>query len=128
MLNKNKLKIGNIKATVEAIYALLLRGTDILADDEIAKITIGSMNIDAANDPEIKTDAGTGYFKKAWDGSQIQKDWADISVEKSNNTVSWGAVYWQYFEQLDNIKSFDETALKINKKLFVERRLVANLL
>ncbi|MDY0314228.1 MAG: alpha-2-macroglobulin family protein, partial [Bacteroidales bacterium] len=110
------------KATVEAIYALLLRGTDILADDEIAKITIGSMNIDAANDPEIKTDAGTGYFKKAWDGSQIQKDWADISVEKSNNTVSWGAVYWQYFEQLDNIKSFDETALKINKKLFVERR------
>jgi len=111
------------KATVEAIYALLLRGTDILADDEIAKITIGSMNIDAANDPEIKTDAGTGYFKKAWDGSQIQKDWADISVEKSNNTVSWGAVYWQYFEQLDNIKSFDETALKIDKKLFVERRL-----
>ncbi|MDD3739889.1 MAG: alpha-2-macroglobulin family protein, partial [Bacteroidales bacterium] len=110
------------KATAEAIYALLLRGTDMLADDEIAIITVGSMKIDAANDPEIKTDAGTGYFKKAWDGSLVKPEWGDITVSKTSNTVSWGAVYWQYFEQLDKITTFEETPLTINKKLFVERR------
>ncbi|HOZ29672.1 MAG TPA: alpha-2-macroglobulin family protein [Bacteroidales bacterium] len=110
------------KATAEAIYALLLRGTDMLADDEIAIITVGSMKIDAANDPEIKTDAGTGYFKKAWDGSLVKPEWGDVTVSKTSNTVSWGAVYWQYFEQLDKITTFEETPLTINKKLFVERR------
>jgi len=110
------------KATAEAIYALLLRGSDMLADDEIAIITVGSMKIDAANDPEIKTDAGTGYFKKAWDGSLVKPEWGDITVTKSSNTVSWGAVYWQYFEQLDKITTFEETPLTIKKKLFVERR------
>ncbi len=110
------------KATADAIYALLLRGTDMLSDDEVAVITVGSMKIDAANDPEIKTDAGTGYFKKAWDGSLVKPEWGDVTVTKSSNTVSWGAVYWQYFEQLDKITTFEETPLTINKKLFVERR------
>lgn len=110
------------KATSDAIYALLLRGTNMLTDDEIAIITIGSMTIDADKDPEIKTDAGTGYFKKSWDGSLVKPEWGDVTVTKKSNTVSWGAIYWQYFEQLDKITTFEETPLTINKKLFVERR------
>ncbi len=110
------------KATSEAIYALLLGGSDILSEDEEIKINIGDLIIEPANDDEIKTEAGTGYFKKSWDGTFIKPDWANISVEKTKNTVSWGAVYWQYFEQLDKIKGFEDTPLKINKELFVERR------
>ena len=110
------------KATAEAIYALLLRGTNLLSDDAMATIQIGSMKIDPENDPEIKTEAGTGYFKKSWDGSLVKPEWGDVKVTKSTNTVSWGAIYWQYFEQLDKITDFEETPLKINKKLFVERR------
>ena len=34
--------------------------------------------------------------------------------------MAWGAVYWQYFEQLDKITPA-ETPLKLEKKLFVER-------
>ena len=45
-----------------------------------------------------------------------------MSVTKNANSVAWGAVYWQYFEQLDKIKQFEETPLTINKQLFVERR------
>ncbi|MDD2636505.1 MAG: alpha-2-macroglobulin family protein, partial [Bacteroidales bacterium] len=110
------------KATAEAIYALLLRGTNLLSDDSMAIIEIGDMKIDPANDPEIKTEAGTGYFKKAWDGSMVKPEWGNVKVTKTNSTVSWGAVYWQYFEQLDKITEFEETPLTINKKLFVQRR------
>jgi uncharacterized protein YfaS (alpha-2-macroglobulin family) len=110
------------KATAEAIYALLLRGTNLLSDDSMAVIQVGNMKIDPQNDPEIKTEAGTGYFKKAWDGNMVDSNWGDVKVTKSSNTVSWGAVYWQYFEQLDKITEFEETPLTINKKLFVQRR------
>jgi uncharacterized protein YfaS (alpha-2-macroglobulin family) len=110
------------KATTEAIYALLLQGANLLAETDFPSIKIGDMTIDVAADPEIKTEAGTGYFKKRWDGSQVQADWGNVSVTKKENTVAWGAVYWQYFEQLDNIKQFEETPLTIKKQLFVERR------
>jgi uncharacterized protein YfaS (alpha-2-macroglobulin family) len=33
---------------------------------------------------------------------------------------SWGAVYWQYFEQLDKITPH-ETPLKLKKQLFIEK-------
>jgi len=110
------------KATTEAIYALLLQGTNLLAETDFPIIKVGDMTIDPASDTEIKTEAGTGYFQKRWDGSLITPDWAHVSVTKKSNTVAWGAVYWQYFEQLDKIKQFEETPLKINKQLFVERR------
>ena len=109
------------KATTEAIYALLLQGTNLLSETDYPIITVGNQSLDVANDPEIKTEAGTGYFKKSWESSEISSDFGNISVTKKQNTVSWGAVYWQYFEQLDKIKIFKETPLKINKKLFVER-------
>jgi len=110
------------KATTEAIYALLLQGTNLLAETDYPIIKIADMTIDPAADPEINNEAGTGYFKKRWDGSLINPDWGNVSVTKKSNSVSWGAVYWQYFEQLDKIKQFEETPLTIKKQLFVERR------
>ncbi|MDR2010634.1 MAG: hypothetical protein LBQ22_09150 [Bacteroidales bacterium] len=109
------------KATAEAIYALLLKGTDLLKETDFPEIKIGDMLINVS-DPEIKTEAGTGYFKKTWNGTDIKPEWGNVSITKAKNTVSWGAVYWQYFEQLDKITEFEDTPLKINKKLFVERR------
>ena len=110
------------KATTEAIYALLLQGVNLLAETDYPIIKIADMTIDTADDPEIKTEAGTGYFKKRWDGSLVNSNWSNVSVTKKSNSVSWGAVYWQYFEQLDKIKQFEETPLTIKKQLFVERR------
>jgi uncharacterized protein YfaS (alpha-2-macroglobulin family) len=44
----------------------------------------------------------------------------NITVTKQEAGVAWGAVYWQYFEQLDKIKTH-ETPLKLNKKLFLQQ-------
>ena len=43
---------------------------------------------------------------------------AEVKISNPNNVVSWGALYWQYFEQLDKITTFEETPLSIKKKLF----------
>lgn len=109
------------KATAEACYALLLTGDNWLASEELATITVGKYTLDPNKMPELKAEAGTGYFKTAWAGDQISADMANITVNKPDNGVAWGAVYWQYFEQLDKI-TFAETPLAIKKQLFLEKK------
>ena len=107
------------RATADACYALLLQGTDILATDASVDITIGNEVIDPAKREDTKVEAGTGYFKTAWTADQISKEMGNIKVAKNSDGVAWGAVYWQYFEQLDQITPA-ETPLQIKKQLFVE--------
>ena len=112
------------KQTTEAVYALLLKGTDLLASDELVEITLGGKPIQyvdeaVKDDPyKVKAEAGTGYFKTAWSGEQVKPSMGDIKVTKKDNGVAWGAAYWQYFEDLDKI-TFAETNLKLQKQLFL---------
>jgi uncharacterized protein YfaS (alpha-2-macroglobulin family) len=108
------------KATTEAVYALLLRGTDLLSSDKQVAVTVGNTLVDPFKLEGNKPEAGTGYFKTSWDAGQIKPEMGKISVVKSDEGIAWGAMYWQYFEQLDKITPA-QTPLKLDKKLFVER-------
>lgn len=108
------------KATVEACYALLLRGTDFLSQSEIAEIKINDRIIDPTQMDGVDVEAGTGYFKTAWSGGEIVPEMGNVEVTNKNQVVAWGALYWQYYEDLDKITPH-ETPLKLDKKLFVER-------
>ncbi|WP_118972280.1 alpha-2-macroglobulin family protein [Taibaiella koreensis] len=110
------------KATADACYALLLKGSDWLTAEPVVTIKLGQETIRST---EIKTEAGTGYFKKRYPGLDVKNDMGTIKVkvdnqQGSNTGVSWGAVYWQYFEDLDKITGA-ATPLSIKKQLFVER-------
>lgn len=107
------------KATSEAIYALLLRGTDLLASDNLVDISVGGQKVNPYQSQKMP-EAGTGYFKTSWNTTEIKPEMGNITVSKSDDGVAWGAMYWQYFEQLDKITPA-ATPLKIDKKLFVER-------
>lgn len=109
------------KATVEAIYALILRGTDQLASDELVRVKLGGMKIDPRKMDDVKVEAGTGYFKTSWSGGEVKPEMGNIQVEKVDEGIAWGAVYWQYFEQLDNITKH-KTPLQLTKKMFVEEQ------
>jgi hypothetical protein len=123
------------RETAEACYALLLspltpqggnlESTFISQEKEVT-VTLGNMIIKSADN---KTEAGTGYFKQTITGEKVQQGMGNINVSlhsvdnkttSSNSRTSWGAVYWQYFEELDKISSA-ETPLKLVKKLFVEK-------
>ncbi len=108
------------KATVEAVYALLLRGTDLLASDALVQVKLGSTEVNPRQMDDIKVEAGTGYFKTAWSGKEIVPEMGNITVTKTDDGIAWGAVYWQYFEDLDRITAH-ETPLKLEKQLFIER-------
>jgi len=103
------------KATAAACYALLMTGDNWLLDDKDIEITMGGEKLDQS---KIKKEAGTGYFKTTWEANEIKPEMANIKITNPNNVVAWGALYWQYFENLDKITHFKETPLKLNKKLF----------
>jgi len=108
------------KATSDAIYALLLQGSDWLTNEPTVAVSLGREKIRST---DISAEAGTGYFKKRFEGNAVKADMGRITVKVDklqNDGVSWGAVYWQYFEDLDKIKRA-ETPLRLNKKLFIQR-------
>ena len=131
------------KATADACYALLLNGGNWLASEQTVSIQLGAYQI---NSNEVKSEAGTGYFKKQIPGDQVLPDMGNIQVNLSQKTdatpnaqrltpnaerssvigqpstanPSWGAIYWQYFENLDKITTA-QTQLSINKNLFIEK-------
>ncbi len=108
------------KATVEACYALLRRGSDALASSKLVDIKVGNEVIDPTKRPDAKVEAGTGYFKTAWQANEITSDMGKITITKTDDGVAWGAMYWQYFEQLDKITPA-ETPLKLKKDLFLQQ-------
>lgn len=101
------------KATAEACYALLLRGTDLLENTENVTIKVNGKLVDPKD-----REAGTGYFKTSWASDEIIPEMGNVSVTRTTEGVSWGAMYWQYFEDLDKITPH-ETPLKLKKQLFL---------
>jgi hypothetical protein len=119
--NKQTNNWKTTRATAEACYALLLQGSDWTAQVPEVKIQLGNSVV---TDNVPKTEAGTGYFSTRLPATAIRPEMGNIQVSVQNQSSasapSWGAVYWQYFENLDQIKTA-ATPLQLNKKLFVEK-------
>ncbi len=117
--NKQTNRWKTTKATTEAVYALLLQGSDWLSVTDQVDVKVGTETISPETLDNVKVEAGTGYYKTAWNGSEITQEQADVTITKKGEGIVWGALYWQYFEDLDKITSA-ETPLKLSKKLFLK--------
>lgn len=115
--NKQTNQWKTTKATTEAVYALLLQGSDWLSVTDMVDIVIGGQQIEPSKLENVKVEAGTGYFKTSWNASEIKPEMATVKLTKKGDGIAWGSLYWQYFEDLDKITSA-ETPLKLSKKLF----------
>jgi uncharacterized protein YfaS (alpha-2-macroglobulin family) len=105
------------KATADACYALLLGGADWLGAEPKVSMKLGTKNIKLS---DYKQEAGTGYTKFSFDKDEVKPNMGDIQVTvKASQKVgtTWGAVYWQYFEQLDKITEA-ETPLSLKKQVY----------
>jgi uncharacterized protein YfaS (alpha-2-macroglobulin family) len=103
------------KATADAVYALILRGTKYLAETKLVQVKLGDMEVKPAS-----VEAGTGYYKVAYRKDEIKPSFADISLVKENKGIAWGGVHFQYFEEMSNVTAHT-TNLQLEKKLFVKR-------
>ncbi len=118
--NKQTNQWSTTKATTEAVYALLLQGSDWLSVTDAVEVLVGGEKIRPSKLEDVKVEAGTGYFKTSWNGAEVKPQMAEVQIEKKGEGIAWGALYWQYFEDLDKITSA-ETPLKLQKKLFLKK-------
>ena len=103
------------RATAEAIYALVLRGSDWTSSTKVATVKIGQEFIN------MKTaEAGTGFVKKQWNGSEITPDMSQIEIYNPNNHLMWGGLFHQYFVPIDKVKKSD-SPLSVRKEIYVEK-------
>ena len=116
--NKQTSSWPTTKATTEAIYALLLTGSNWKSIKENTVFKIGDTKILSKKLSENEKEVATGYIKMSWKENEITKEMATISVENKSEVPGFGGVYWQYFEELQNIKSNTTTDLSIKKELF----------
>lgn len=128
VLNKQASNWKTTLATADACYALLQDGSDWLSTEKNVTIQLGKTLF---SNSTLATEAGTGYFKKRIEGRMVSNDMGSIRVTVQSpqtpfgktaaaNAPSYGAVYWQYFEDMDKI-SASASPLSVVKKIFVEK-------
>ncbi len=117
--NKQTNRWKTTKATSEAVYALLLQGTNWVAIDDNVAVTLGDKKINVSTLKDVKKEAGTGYFKTSWKREELKAEMGEVTLSKKDKGIAWGGLYWQYFEDLDRITSA-KTPLQLNKKLFLK--------
>ena len=106
---------GTTPTTVNAIYALLLTGSDWLSIDNRCTATWGDQTY-SSHDGEL----ATGYLKVSRTGEQANKTAGDkIVIRKEGDAPAWGAVYEQYFQSIEKVKKH-KGILNVERKLFVE--------
>ncbi|HEV3415017.1 MAG TPA: alpha-2-macroglobulin family protein [Puia sp.] len=116
------------KATADAVYALLMGGSDWLDQGRSVTVQLGEKTVEwPASSGASAGEAGTGYDKKIFDAPFINPSMGNIKVSMSSahggGSPAWGAVYWQYFDQLDRITPPEggKAPLRVEKRLFVQR-------
>ena len=110
------------KATADAVYALILRGTNWLASDKLVEVIIGGTNITPGKSTANQTtvEPGTGFYEKRFSPEQIKSSLGVITVKKTDSGVSWGSVHWQYLEDMSKVKSYEGTPLKLKKTIYIK--------
>lgn len=115
------------KATSDAVYALFRTGAGAnwLNSDKPVQLQFPQARRKKQVESHIaaaqkQAEPGTGYFKVSWQGPEVQTSMHTVSLANPNPTVAWGGLYWQYFEDLDKIKTFEETPLTLKKTLYRE--------
>ena len=107
---------SSTKATTEAIYALLLRGSDWLSTGVSTQVSLGGQPIESR---VTKADAITGYEKVTYAASEIKPEMGVIQITKKTDGPAWGALYWQHFEPLDRVMP-GSAGLSVQKTIYVQ--------
>ncbi|UOQ78307.1 hypothetical protein MUN84_06925 [Hymenobacter sp. 5516J-16] len=110
---------ASTRATADACYALLLRGSNWLQPTKPLQVAVGGKAVQPTSQQ-----AGTGYYKVTWPATEIKPAQGRVTVQKPDAGVAWGALYWQYFEQLDKITPA-ATQLQLERRLYREQRTAA---
>ncbi|MEM9718397.1 MAG: MG2 domain-containing protein, partial [Bacteroidota bacterium] len=120
--NKRSSHWPTTKSTTEAVYALLMNRTDWLSLTDNTAIQVGNEKIQPKKLAPTQKEAGTGYLKIDWSREEITPEMATVQISNKSKVAGMGAVYWQYFEEIESITPPEKSPLHIKKELFIKKR------
>jgi uncharacterized protein YfaS (alpha-2-macroglobulin family) len=77
-------------------------------------ITVGGVRVKPDQE-----EAGTGYFQHQWNGAEVKPAMGAVTVTTTTDGVQWGALHWQYFEQMDKVTPH-ESPFRITKQVMLQ--------
>ena len=104
----------NSASSADAIYALLMRGSDWFAEGKEVTLRFGNTPINTEGGV-----AGTGFIQRRWNANEVTQEMQQLTVNNPTNHLVWGGLFRQYFVPIDEVKS-DESGFTIKRELFVE--------
>ena len=104
----------NSASTADAIYALLMRGSDWFEEGKEVTLHFGNTPINTEGGV-----AGTGFIQRRWNANDVTQEMQQLTVNNPTNHLVWGGLFRQYFVPIDEVKS-NEAGFTIKRELFVE--------
>ena len=104
----------NSASTADAIYALLMRGSDWFEEGKDVTLRFGNTSVSTEGGV-----AGTGFIQRRWNANEVTQDMRQLTVNNPTPHLVWGGLFRQYFVPIDEVKS-DESGFTIKRELFVE--------
>lgn len=102
---------GNSRGSAEVIFTILNSGKSwTSADSYKAEITWGGKPLN----PQTQA---TGYVKQSINSDKLDKALGTVVIKKESPGIVQGGLFWQYYEDLDKIKS-SESYISISKELY----------
>lgn len=102
---------GSSRGTAEVIFTILSSGKSwTSAESDKAKVVWGGKELK----PETQA---TGYVKSTVKSDILNKNLAQVTVSKPGPGIVQGGLFWQYYEDLDKIKS-SENYISVTKELY----------
>ena len=104
----------NSASTADAIYALLMRGSDWFEEGKDVTLSFSGKPISTEGG-----EAGTGFIQRRWNANEVTEDMRHLVVNNPTGHLVWGGLFRQYFVPIDEVKG-DQSGFKIQRELFVE--------
>ncbi len=116
------------KATADAVYALLLRGSDLLASTNLVEVQVGNLNLTPGRQttrpqgtPAARPEPGTGFYEHRFSPTEITADLGKITVRKTDPGIAWGGIHWQYLEDMSRVTPHTNNPLTLRKTVSIRR-------
>lgn len=102
LLQKKGNQWQSSRATMAAVYALLLDAPKALLQEANTSVTAGGETFSSKDEAAT---AGTGYLQHAWNQEAIKPSLGEVTVRTDAEHPVIGACYWQYWEDAQKVEA-----------------------
>lgn len=117
LLQKQTQSWGNVPSTLDAVDILLQSGSIPLSTGLNTRIEWGDEVLPDAT----AADAVMGYEKYVREGNAITATDAQITLTAHGEHPSWGAIYWQYSQEITQVDAHATSDISLQRAYYVER-------